>query len=159
MLCLPKLYLANGTIGCVMCDRWSVMQMTWNMVKPCDRRHCMGSVGNVTDVVPPGASKWHQINGWCKPVKVLCTFVPVDLVITIIKNKLEQDMELHNRTFMPIWHITILMEVCLKTHISFIMNRSMEQPWFSHQSYCGQHVQWRVWKKGHECSKNMEKVC
>ena len=42
-------------------------------------------------------------------VKAPYTSVPVDSIISIIKNKLQQDPKLHNRTSMSIQHITTLL--------------------------------------------------
>ena len=48
-------------------------------------------------------------------VSVLFTSVPIESAITIIRNKLELDPELHNGTNMNIEHIISLLKFCLKT--------------------------------------------
>ena len=47
-------------------------------------------------------------------VKALFTSVSVDPTISIINNKLQQDPQLHNRTYISIQHIITLLEFCLK---------------------------------------------
>ena len=53
----------------VLCD---AMQKTWEMVKPCKPLRCE-SVGKVTDVVPPGASIWHQFDSVKQACLPICT--------------------------------------------------------------------------------------
>ena len=53
-------------------------------------------------------------------VKALFTSVPIEPAIKIIKQHLENDKELHQRTSMSVQHITMLLEFCLKnTHFVF----------------------------------------
>ena len=53
-------------------------------------------------------------------VKALFTSVPIEPAIQIIKQPLENDKELHQRTSMSAQHITMLLEFCLKnTHFVF----------------------------------------
>ena len=53
-------------------------------------------------------------------VKALFTSVPIEPSIKIIKQHLENDKELHQRTSMSVHHITMLLEFCLKnTHFVF----------------------------------------
>ena len=47
-------------------------------------------------------------------VQALFTSVSVNPTISIIKQKLQKDPQLHSRTFMPIQHITTLLEFGLK---------------------------------------------
>ena len=49
-------------------------------------------------------------------IEALFTLVPVDLAISIIKNTLQQDPKLHNRTSMSIQHIITLLQFCLKNN-------------------------------------------
>ena len=49
-------------------------------------------------------------------VKALFTSVPIQPVINIIHNKLVNDTDLHQRTFMAIHHIISLLEFCLKSN-------------------------------------------
>ena len=54
-------------------------------------------------------------------VEAVFTSLSVDPAISIFKHKLLQDAKLHNRTSMPIPHITTLLEFCLKdTHFLFL---------------------------------------
>ena len=53
-------------------------------------------------------------------VKALFTSVQVNPTISTIKHKLQKDPQLHSKTSMPIQHITILLEFCLKnTYLLF----------------------------------------
>ena len=53
-------------------------------------------------------------------VETLFTLVPIQPALTITKNKLEEDRDLHLRTSMSIQHISWLLEFCLKsTYFSF----------------------------------------
>ena len=53
-------------------------------------------------------------------VKALFTSVPIETAIKIIKQHLENDRELQQRTSMSVPHIIILLEFCLKnTHFVF----------------------------------------
>ena len=60
-------------------------------------------------------------------VSALFTSVPIESAITIIRNKLELDPELHNRTTMKVDHITSLLEFCLKTTNFQFQGRFYEQ--------------------------------
>ena len=60
-------------------------------------------------------------------VSALFTSVPLESAIIIIRNKLELDPELHNRTTMKVEHITILLEFCLKTTYFQFQGRFYEQ--------------------------------
>ena len=48
-------------------------------------------------------------------VEALFTLVPIQAALTITKNKLEEDRELHLRTSMSVQHISWLIEFCLKS--------------------------------------------
>ena len=53
-------------------------------------------------------------------VKALFTSVPIEPAIEIIKQHLENDKELHQRTSMSVHYIIKLLEFCLKnTHFVF----------------------------------------
>ena len=64
---------------------------------------------------------------------ILFTSVPIEPSIKIIKQQLEKDKELHQRTSISVQHIIMLLEFCLKnTHLSSkegSMNRQKELPW------------------------------
>ena len=60
-------------------------------------------------------------------VSALFTSVPIESAITIIRNKLELDPELHQRTTMKVEHITSLLEFCLKTTYFQFQGRFYEQ--------------------------------
>ena len=60
-------------------------------------------------------------------VSTLFTSVPIESAITIIRNKLEMDPELHLRTTMEVEHITSLLEFCLKTTYFQFQGRFYEQ--------------------------------
>ena len=60
-------------------------------------------------------------------VSALFTSVPIESAITTIRNKLELDPELHNRTTMKVEHITSLLEFCLKTTYFQLQGRFYEQ--------------------------------
>ena len=60
-------------------------------------------------------------------VSELFTSVPVESAITIIRNKLELDPELHNRTTMKVEYITSLLKFCLKTTYFQFQGRFYEQ--------------------------------
>ena len=53
--------------------------------------------------------------------------VPIESAITIIRNKLELDPGLHNRTTMKVEHIISLLEFCLKTTYFQFQGRFYEQ--------------------------------
>ena len=57
---------------------------------------------------------------------VLHTFVPVDPAINYIRNRLEQDINLHDRTSNSVSHI-ILLEFCLKNTYFLFQGRFCEQ--------------------------------
>ena len=69
-------------------------------------------------------------------VAALFTSVPIQPVINIIKQRLANDIELHQRTSMSINHITTLLEFCLKsTSFAFqgiTINKWKVQPWEVH---------------------------
>ena len=60
-------------------------------------------------------------------VSALFTSVPIEAAITITRNKLELDPELHLRTTMKVEHITSLLEFCLKTTYFQFQGRFYEQ--------------------------------
>ena len=60
-------------------------------------------------------------------VSALFTSVPIESAITIIRNKLELDPELHNRTTMKVEHITSLLDFCLKTTYFQFQGKFYEQ--------------------------------
>ena len=60
-------------------------------------------------------------------VSALFTSVPIESAITIIRNKLELDPELHQRTTMKVEHIISLLEFCLKTTYFQFQGRFYEQ--------------------------------
>ena len=60
-------------------------------------------------------------------VSALFTSVPIESAITIIRNKLELDPELQNRTTMKVEHATSLLEFCLKTTYFQFQGRFYEQ--------------------------------
>ena len=60
-------------------------------------------------------------------VSALFTSVPIESAITIIRNKLELDPELHLRTTMKVEHITSLLVFCLKTTYFQFQCRFYEQ--------------------------------
>ena len=60
-------------------------------------------------------------------VSALFTSVPIESAITIIRNKLELDPELHNRTTIKVEHFTSLLEFCLKTTYFQFQGRFYEQ--------------------------------
>ena len=60
-------------------------------------------------------------------VSALFTSVPIESAITIIRNKLELDPELHLRTTMKVEHVTSLLEFCLKTTYFQFQGRFYEQ--------------------------------
>ena len=60
-------------------------------------------------------------------VSALFTSVPIESAITIIRNKLELDPELHNRTTIKVEHVTSLLEFCLKTTYFQFQGRFYEQ--------------------------------
>ena len=67
-------------------------------------------------------------------MKTPFTSVPVAPAISIIRQKLKQDTQLHPRVSMSIQHTTTLLESCLKTPISSskvsIMKWYMRQQWY-----------------------------
>ena len=69
-------------------------------------------------------------------VKALFTSVPIQPVLNIIKNKLENDKDLKQRTSMTVGHITSLLEYCLKSTYFVFQGNTMsnwrEQPWGHH---------------------------
>ena len=60
-------------------------------------------------------------------VKALFPPVPVEPALTIMKNKLEQDLDLHRRTSMSIHHIITLLELNLKKKTFPFQGRYYEQ--------------------------------
>ena len=66
-------------------------------------------------------------------VAALFTSIPVKPAIEVIKKKLEQDKELHQRTTMSIQNILDLLEFCLCNTISCFkvntMSKPRGQPW------------------------------
>ena len=60
-------------------------------------------------------------------VSACLTSVPIESAISIIRNKLELDPELHNRTTMKVEHITNLLELCLETIYFQFQGRFYEQ--------------------------------
>ena len=60
-------------------------------------------------------------------VSALCTSVPIDPTINIIRRKLELDQELHLRTSMNVEQIISLLEFCLKTTYFQFQGRFFEQ--------------------------------
>ena len=60
-------------------------------------------------------------------IKALFTSVPIQPVINIIKNKLENDKDLKLRTSMSIEHITSLLEYCLKSTYFVFKGQYYEQ--------------------------------
>ena len=60
-------------------------------------------------------------------VKALFTSVPIQPAINIIKNKLSQDRDLQQRTFMTIHQIISLLEFCLKKSYFVFQGRYYEQ--------------------------------
>ena len=53
-------------------------------------------------------------------VSALFTSVPVDSVLGVIKDLLEKDPTLKDRTVLPVENIILLLEFCLKKHALFI---------------------------------------
>ena len=60
-------------------------------------------------------------------VKALFTSVPIQLVLNIIQNKLENDKDLKQRTSMTVGHITSLLEYCLKSTYFVSQGKYYEQ--------------------------------
>ena len=60
-------------------------------------------------------------------VKALCTSVPIQPVLNIIKNKLENDQDLKQRTSMSVCHITSLLEYCLRSTYFEFQDKYYEQ--------------------------------
>ena len=60
-------------------------------------------------------------------VSALFTSVPIESAITITRNKLELDPDLHQRTTMKVEHIISLLEFCLKTTYFQFQGRFYEQ--------------------------------
>ena len=60
-------------------------------------------------------------------VKTLFACVPVDPAISIFKQKLQWDSQLHRWTFMSIQHITTLLEFCLKNTYFLFQDKCYEQ--------------------------------
>ena len=56
-------------------------------------------------------------------VKALFTSVPIEPAIKTIKQHLEGDQKLHQRTFMTVKHITCLLEFCLKNTYFIFQSR------------------------------------
>ena len=71
--------------------------------------------------------KWTNCYITLYDVSTLFTSVPIESAITIIRNKLELDPELHNRTTMKVEHITSLLEFCFKTTYFHFQGRFYEQ--------------------------------
>ena len=66
-------------------------------------------------------------------VSALFTLVPVDPALNIIRELLDKDHTLKERTVLAVNDTILLLEFCLKTHTSpsktSSMNRLREQPW------------------------------
>ena len=60
-------------------------------------------------------------------VKALFTSVPIQPVLNIIKNKLENDQDLKQRTSMSVHHITSLLEYCLRSTYFVFQGKYYEQ--------------------------------
>ena len=60
-------------------------------------------------------------------VEALFTSRPVDTSINIIKSKLEEDVELHNRTSMSIPNIFALLWYCLKNTYFLLQGKCYDQ--------------------------------
>ena len=60
-------------------------------------------------------------------VKALFTSVPIQPVLNIIQNKLENDKDLKQRTSMTVGHITSLLEYCLKSTYFVFQGKYYEQ--------------------------------
>ena len=60
-------------------------------------------------------------------VKALFTSVPMQPVLNIMKNKLENDKDLKQRTSMTVGHITSLLEYCLKSTYFVFQGKYYEQ--------------------------------
>ena len=60
-------------------------------------------------------------------VKALFTSVPIQPVLNIIKNKLENDQDLKQRTSMSVCHITSLLEYCLRSTYFVFQGKYYEQ--------------------------------
>ena len=60
-------------------------------------------------------------------VESLCTSVPIEPAISIIKKYLEEDKGLHHRTAMTVKHISCLFEFCLRTTYFTFQGRLYEQ--------------------------------
>ena len=70
-------------------------------------------------------------------MKALFTSLPVDLAISVIKQKFPQDSQLHSRTSMSIQHIPTLLECCLKSTYFLCQCKYYEQV---HGSAMGSHI-------------------
>ena len=60
-------------------------------------------------------------------VSALFTSVPVDPALNVIKDPLEKDPTLKERTTLPVEDITLLLEFCLKTHTYLSKASSMNR--------------------------------
>ena len=73
-------------------------------------------------------------------VSTLFTSVPVDLALGVIKDLLENDATVKNRTVLQVKDIIKLLEFCFKKHTfhskTSSMNRSRVQLWVPSKSYC-----------------------
>ena len=74
-------------------------------------------------------------------VSALFTLVPVDWALRVIKDLLEKDPILKDRTVLPVKYIILLLEFCLKKHILFIPRPVLWTGWgcgygFPSQPHC-----------------------
>ena len=60
-------------------------------------------------------------------VEALFTSVPIQSALTITKNKLEEDRDLHLRTSMSVQHISWLSEFCLKSTYFLFQGKFYQQ--------------------------------
>ena len=60
-------------------------------------------------------------------VEALCTSVPIEPAISIIKKHLEEDKDLHQRTAMTVKQISCLIEFCLRTSYFTFQERCMSK--------------------------------
>ena len=122
---LPKIHKAGIPLRPIVSSRWSV---SYNMAKELARilkplaGRTIYSVHNTQDF----AEQMKTIKlmpDECiisYDVKTLFTSVSIEPSIKIIKQYLENDKELHQRTSMSVQHITMLLEFCLRnTHFVF----------------------------------------
>ena len=76
-------------------------------------------------------------------VSALFTSVPIDPVLNIIKDLLDKDTTLKERTVMEVRYIILLLELCLKEHLLFFPRPVLWTGWgcchgFPSQLHCGQ---------------------